>query len=69
MVRLTDLTPAEFAVVVAIAAGLSLAVFTHADRHGSKHATAWGIGVFLLAGVVLPLYVVHFWLGRRRRRY
>ena len=68
MVRLTDLSPAEFAIVVTIAAALSLAVFAHADRHGSRHATAWGIGVFLLAGLVLPLYVVHFWLGRRRRR-
>ncbi len=66
MVRLTDLSPGEFAFVLAVAAGLSLAVFAHADRHGSRHATAWGIGVFLLAGVVLPLYVLHFWLGRRR---
>ena len=25
----------------------------HADRNGSRHATAWGVGAFLAAGIVL----------------
>jgi hypothetical protein len=36
-------------------------VFLHADKRGSKHATAWGIGVFLLFAIVLPVYVIHSW--------
>jgi len=42
-----------------------LLVFTHAQRHGSKHATAWGIAAFLAAGIVVPVYFVRFWLSRR----
>ena len=68
MIRLTDLSPGEFVIVVMIAAGLSMAVFRHAERRGSRHATAWGVGVFLLAGIVVPLYVLHAWLDGRRRR-
>lgn len=56
----------EFFLAVAIAAGISMATFAHADRHGSTHATAWGIGAFLAAGVVVPVYIVRVWLGRRR---
>jgi hypothetical protein len=48
-----------------VAAGLSMATFAHADRHGSRHATAWGVGAFLLAGVVVPVYFVNYWLGKR----
>lgn len=55
-----------FVVAVGIAAVISLAVFSHADRHGSRHATAWGVGAFLLAGVVVPLYFVRYWLRRSR---
>lgn len=62
------LSPAAFVVVVAIDAGLSLLVFRHADRHGSRHATAWGIFAFLFAGVAVPLYFVRFLLSRNRRR-
>jgi hypothetical protein len=40
-------------------------VFLHADRNGSRHATAWGIGVFLFLAIVLPIYVLH---ARRARR-
>jgi hypothetical protein len=56
----------EFFLAVAIAAGISMATFAHADRHGSTHATAWGIGAFLAAGVVVPVYIVRVWLGKRR---
>ena len=62
-----ELSPGEFFVVVAIAAGLSMLVFSHAQRHGSRHPTAWGVGAFLFAGIVVPLYFVYFWRTRRRR--
>ncbi|MGH3116137.1 MAG: hypothetical protein ACRDQ2_03325 [Gaiellales bacterium] len=48
----------------ALAGGAAIAVFLHANRHGVGHATAWGIGVFLLLGLILPLYVIYY---RRRR--
>jgi hypothetical protein len=55
----------EFLIAVAIAAGISTATFAHADKHGSTHATAWGVGAFLAAGVIVPIYVVRVWLRRR----
>ncbi|MGH3102833.1 MAG: hypothetical protein ACRDN6_01890 [Gaiellaceae bacterium] len=62
---MADLSPAAFVFAVALAAGCSLLVFRHADRHGSKHATAWGVGAFLFAGLVVPVYFVRFWLRSR----
>ncbi|HEU6446796.1 MAG TPA: hypothetical protein VFL61_17225 [Gaiellaceae bacterium] len=57
----------EFLIVTAIAAGASLAVFAHADRHGNRHATAWGIATFLAAGIAVPLYFIRHWFRTRRR--
>jgi len=56
----------EFLIAVTIAACISMATFRHADRNGNTHATAWGIGAFLAAGIVVPIYVVQVWLRRRR---
>ena len=50
----------EFVIVTALAAAASLAVFAHADRHGNKHATAWGIATFLAAGIAVPLYFIRY---------
>ena len=61
-----DMTPAEFLIAIAIAAGISMLMFRHADKHGSTHATAWGIGAFLAAGIVVPVYFIRFWLRKRR---
>ncbi|MDX6411507.1 MAG: hypothetical protein QOE91_1023 [Gaiellaceae bacterium] len=36
-------------------------VFLHANKRGSKHATAWGMGVFFAFAIVLPVYLVHNW--------
>jgi hypothetical protein len=55
-----------FLIGIAIAAALSTGVFAHADRHGSKHATAWGVATFLAAGITVPVYFVRYWLRRRR---
>jgi hypothetical protein len=63
---LEDLSFGEFLFVVALAAVASTAVFAHANRHGSKHATAWGVATFLAAGVAVPLYFIRYWLTRRR---
>ena len=57
----------EFLVVVVIAAGASMGVFAHADRHGNKHATAWGVATFLALGIALPLYVIRYQIRKRRR--
>ena len=65
---IAELSPATFLVAVAIAAAASMAVFANADKRGNRHATTWGIGVFLLAGVFLPLYVLRYWLRNRRAR-
>ena len=67
LTNLSDLSPAEFVLVVAIAAGLSMAVFAHASKRGSRHATAWGVAVFLFAGLAIPLYLLSVLLARRRR--
>ena len=58
----------EFLIVTALAAAASLAVFAHADRHGNRHATAWGIATFRAAGIVVPLYFIRYWLRSRRQR-
>lgn len=63
---MASLSPAEFVFVVIVAALFSMATFAHASRHGSRHATAWGIGAFLAAGIVVPIYFIHYWLRRRR---
>jgi hypothetical protein len=57
----------EFLIAIAIASAISLATFAHADRHGSAHATAWGVGAFLAAGVIVPIYVIRVWLRKRHR--
>jgi hypothetical protein len=63
---LQDLSFGQFLVVVAVAAAGSTLVFAHAERHGNRHATAWGIATFLALGIALPLYFVRYWLRGRR---
>lgn len=63
-----QLSPAQFALTLAIGIGAALLVFRHAERAGSKRATAWGIGAFLASGIVVPLYFVRVWLRGRRAR-
>jgi hypothetical protein len=60
-----DLHPLQFAIAVALAALLAMGVFSHATRHGSSHATAWGVATFLFAGIVVPFYFVRYWLRSR----
>ena len=61
-----DLSPGQFVLVVLLAAGLSMWIYWHASRHGSRHATAWGVLTFLAAGIAVPVYFIHYFLTRRR---
>lgn len=63
---LTEMSYAEFGFAIALAAVLAMGVFHHASKHGSRHATAWGVATFLVAGVAVPVYFVRYWLTRRR---
>jgi phosphoglycerol transferase MdoB-like AlkP superfamily enzyme len=57
----------NFLIAVILAAGLAMLVFRHADKHGSRHATAWGLFTFLVALIAIPLYFLNYWLGKTRR--
>jgi hypothetical protein len=59
----------EFLVAWTLAAAAAIAVYLHANRHNVGHATAWGVGVFLVLVVALPLYVMHYRRQRGSRRY
>ena len=61
-----DLSPGQFVLVVLLAAALSMWIYWHASRHGSRHATAWGVVTFLAAGIAVPVYFIHYFLTRRR---
>ncbi len=63
-----DLTLGQLLVAWALASAAAIAVFLHANRHGVQHATAWGIGVFLVLALALPLYVIHYRRQRGSRR-
>src|SRR5712691_753880 len=45
----------DFLIAVVIAAGLAMLIFRHADKHGNRHATAWGLFTFLAALIAIPL--------------
>jgi hypothetical protein len=55
----------EFVIAILIASAISMGTFAHADRHGSSHATAWGVGAFLFAALVVPVYFVQYWVRKR----
>jgi hypothetical protein len=65
---LYELNFGQFLVVVALAAAGSMLVFAHAERHGNKHATAWGVATFLALGIAMPLYFVRYWVRTRSLR-
>jgi hypothetical protein len=58
----------SFLIAVALAAAISTGVFAHANKRGNKHATAWGVAAFLMAGIAVPVYFVRHWLRRRAQR-
>jgi len=64
---LGDPSPVNFLIAVILAAGLAMLIFRHADRHGNRHATAWGLFTFLAALIAIPLYLLNYWMGKRDR--
>jgi hypothetical protein len=62
---LASVTPGEFVFAVLLAAALSMWIYWHASRHGSRHATAWGILAFFF-WVTVPIYFLHYLMTRRR---
>jgi len=63
----TSIDTTTFLVAWALGGAASIAVFLHANKHGSRHATAWGVGVFLFFGLVAPIYVIHHRIARRKQ--
>jgi hypothetical protein len=61
---MANLSTANILLAWTIATGAAVLVFLHANKHGSKHATAWGIGVFWFLAIVLPAYVIHRWRAK-----
>jgi hypothetical protein len=61
-------TSEHFLIAYVVFAILGGAVFIHADRNGSRHPTAWAIVVFFFGVLALPVYALHVYLTRRRRR-
>jgi hypothetical protein len=62
-----DLSFGQFLFVVTLAAIASMAIFAHASKNGSKHATAWGVAAFLAAAIAVPAYFLNYWMRTRRR--
>ena len=61
-------SPAEFLVGLVVSTALSLYVFWHADRHGNRRATTWGVVTFLLGPLAALFYFNRYWFLRSRRR-
>jgi crotonobetainyl-CoA:carnitine CoA-transferase CaiB-like acyl-CoA transferase len=59
MLAAAALTTPTFLLAWAIAAAAAALVFRHATKRGSRHATAWGLSVFFVLGLALPIYLVH----------
>jgi hypothetical protein len=62
-----ELSFGQLALLLAFWTAGALLVFSHAERHGSKRATLWGVAAFLATLVVVPLYFLRHWLRARRR--
>lgn len=62
-----ELSFGQFLFVLVVSAAASMAVFAHAEKHGNRHATAWGIATFLALGIAVPVYFIRYWLRTRRR--
>jgi hypothetical protein len=56
-VAASGFAPPAFWVGLAIAAAAGIVVGLDARRRGDPYAPAWGLGVFLLLALVLPLYI------------
>jgi hypothetical protein len=50
---------------IVVFAALSMWVYWHASKHGSRRATAWGVAVFLFWPAI-AVYFLHYYATRRR---
>ncbi len=62
------LSPGEFVFLLIGSTVASLYVFWHADRHGNRRATTWGVVTFLLGPLAALFYFNRYWFLRSRRR-
>ena len=53
------LTTQTFVTAWALDTTAAILIFLHANKRGSRHATAWGISVFFALALAVPIYVVH----------
>jgi hypothetical protein len=56
---LTNPSPVNFLIAVAIDAALAALIFRHADRYGSRHATVWDLFTFLAALIAIPGHLLN----------
>jgi hypothetical protein len=61
----TDPTFGEVLLAIVVFAALSMWVYWHASKHGSRRATAWGVAVFLFWPAI-AIYFLHYYATRRR---
>jgi hypothetical protein len=45
---------------------LSLLVFGHAERHGNRRATVWGVVTFFFGFFAVAVYFARYYLHQRR---
>ena len=55
----------EFVFALVLAILLSLLVFGHAERHGNRRATAWGVATFFFGFFAVAAYFARYYLARR----
>lgn len=64
---MAHVSTAQFLFGFAVAAVIGGAVWIHADRHGSKHPTAWALSVTFFLAIALPVYLIRTrWLRRKK---
>jgi hypothetical protein len=59
-------SPGAFIAGLVVGVVAAMVVFGHADRHGNRHATAWGVLSFFVPAAAL-VYFGRVWLRGRRR--
>ncbi len=56
---------AQFVFALVVSTLTALLVFWHADRHGNRHATAWGVVAFFFGVLAAAVYFSRYYLRRR----
>jgi hypothetical protein len=54
-----------FVVALVLSTLFSLLVFRHAEQHGNRHATAWGVAAFFFGAFAAAVYFGQYYLRRR----